>query len=82
MSKKSKTTENLTIGDKCYLVHKEYIGKCVWGSRIIVAKVKTFQNIKGFPVPVFTEVGNSKRELTMDVYIPYVEVNKAIEAIS
>jgi hypothetical protein len=81
MSKFKKTTEDLTIGDKCFLVRKEYIGLNANGARIIVAKVKTFENKKGIAIPIFTEVGNSKRELTMENYLPFVEVSKAIEAI-
>ena len=44
------TTNELTIGSKCFLVHRSYANQKKWG-------VKTFENRKGFVTPIFYESG-------------------------
>lgn len=73
----------LSIGDKCLLVRREYGFQNKIGGRIIPARVKTFQNIKGIVEPVFAEIGNAKNnELTLSKYFVFTDLQKAIDSIS
>lgn len=76
-----KTTDQLTIGSKCYLVHKGFAFKKKWGGKIVTARVTTFVNMKGDIIPEFKEVGNVKNEMTTTHYVPFVDVQSAIDAI-
>jgi len=75
------TTNELTIGSKCFLVHRSYANQKKWGGKIILAKVKTFENRKGFVTPIFYELGRKSVEMTVDHYIPYIDIKEAIKAI-
>ena len=74
-----KQTE-LTIGCRCFLVHRSYAYQNKWGGKIILAKVYTFQNRKGKVEPVFKELGN-KQELSLENYIPFIDIEEAIKSI-
>lgn len=69
------------IGSRCLLVHRKYCRSNIVGGRIILAKVKTWENKKGVPEPVFTMIGQSKHELTLANYLPFIDEQKAIDAI-
>jgi hypothetical protein len=77
----TKSTNSLTIGSKCFLVSRSYAFQNKWGGKILLAKVVTFQNIAGNIEPVFKEIGNSKVELTVKNYIPFVDIQTAIDSI-
>ena len=80
--REKKTTDQLTIGSKCFLVHRGYAYKKKTGGRIIPARVSTFANIKGTVQPEFLKIGDSKFEMHMVNYIPFVDVQSAIDAIT
>lgn len=58
----AKKKENLQIGDKVYLVYKQYHDTNLPGGRMYPCKVKTFENKQGEILPVLVEIG-TKREL-------------------
>lgn len=80
-NRNKKTTDQLTIGSKCYLVHKGYAFKNKIGGRIVPARVSTFVNTRGEVEPEFVKIGNSKQEMTMKNYVPFVDVQSAIDSI-
>ena len=71
----------LGIGDKCILVHRSYANQKKPGGMLIPARLKTYKNINGKVTPVFSAIGQSKSELTLEFYIPFLDVQKAIDAI-
>ena len=73
--------KDIKIGDKNYLVHSKYIKENLNGGRILVCKVKSFQNYGGKIMPIYTEVGNSKHSPDLSVYKPFTDIENAIEAI-
>ena len=77
MTKKNKAME-FTIGAKVYLIHRNWTGKKI-GARILLAKVKTFMRSEKGVDPIFTEIGNNKRELTMDSFVVFTDINEAIK---
>jgi len=77
-----RTCDELTIGSKCFLVNRDYAFKKKIGGIILLAKVRTFGNVQGNVVPLFREIGNSKRgDLGLRNYVPFVTVQEAIESI-
>jgi hypothetical protein len=66
------------IGSKCLLVHRKYCRSNLVGGRIIPVRVKTWENKKGIPEPVFTIIGSPKHELTLDYYVAFIDEQKAI----
>lgn len=71
----------LNIGEKCILVHRSYVNQNKVGGMLIPARLKTYKNINGKVEPVFTIIGAPKSEATLDFYIPFLDVQKAIDAI-
>jgi hypothetical protein len=69
------------IGAQMFAVHKKYADQNICGGRIVVCRVKTFENKAGKILPVLTEVGNTKREISADFYYFYANLSEAIEAI-
>ena len=70
--------EKFTLGTKVYLIHKNWVGKKHIGASIILAKVKTFRRFQNGIAPVFTAIGNTKHELTLENYMAFLDINKAI----
>lgn len=70
----------LNIGDLVYAVHKKYVDEKL-GGRIIVCRVRTFENSKGEIIPILTEVGNVKNRITSENNYIYHHINAAIDAI-
>lgn len=58
----AKKKEKLQIGDKVYLVYKQYHDTNLPGGRMYPCKVKTFENKQSEILPVLVEIG-TKREL-------------------
>jgi len=79
--KTSKRLKSLRIGCKVLLVNRRYAFQKIPGGSIVVGRLKTYRNINGEITPVFTEIGNSKLELTLNTYIPFVDEQEAINAI-
>lgn len=69
------------IGAQMFAVHKKYADENIRGGRIIVCRVKTFENKTGDILPVLTEVGNAKREIPADSHYFYTNLSDAIDAI-
>lgn len=69
------------IGAQMFAVHKKYADENVRGGRIIVCRVKTYENKSGEVIPVLTEVGNTKREIPVDSHYFYHTLSEAIDAI-
>lgn len=76
-----KDKKDLSIGDKCLLVHRNYVNKNVLGGRLIPVRLKTWENRTGIPEPVFTIIGQPRHELTLANYIPFIDEQEAINAI-
>ena len=74
----------LTIGSKVFVVHRSYAFQKKLGGKIQLARVVAFENRTGSVNIVFRLVGQSSKgpDLTVQHYIPFVDINKAIEAIS
>lgn len=70
------------IGVQMFAVHKKYVDENLHGGRIIVCRVKTFENKVGEILPVLTEVGNAKREISPTTHYIYNHLESAIEAIT
>lgn len=70
------------IGSIMYAVHHKYPDENLAGGRVIVCRVKTFENRKGHILPVLTEVGNAKREICPITHLFFTNVTEAINAIS
>lgn len=70
------------IGSQMYAVHKKYATEKIMGGRIIVCRVKTFENRGGTVLPVLTEVGNAKREVSPTTHNFYDDVGDAVNAIT
>lgn len=70
------------IGAQMFAVHKKYADDNVRGGRIIVCRVKTYENKSGQVIPVLTEVGNAKREIPVDTHYFYHNLTDAIDAIT
>lgn len=72
----------LKIGTQIYGVHKTYVeSKKKSGSRILVGKVKSYQNINGKVYPIVKEVG-SRVLIDVIMHYLYTDINKAVEAIT
>ncbi len=71
----------INIGDKVFAVHKKYADENL-GGKILVCRVKTFENKEGKVVPVLKEVGNVKMTITFEQYYIYYDINDAIDAIT
>jgi hypothetical protein len=76
-----KQFESLKLGSKCILVHRKYAFQNTVGGRLIPARLKTWHNKTGVPEPIFTIIGHSKYELTLEHYIPFIDEQKAIKSI-
>jgi hypothetical protein len=79
--KDHKLEKTLKIGEKCILVHRTYAFQNKKGGRLIPARLSTYANINGKVEPVFTIIGAPKSEVTMGTYIPFIDVQKAIDSI-
>ena len=71
----------IPIGGKCLLVSREFAYKNRAGGVIIPSRLRTYVNIHGDIQPVFTEIGNSRKELTLKTHIVFVTLQRAIDAI-
>lgn len=74
----------LTIGSKVFVVHRSYAFQKKLGGKVLLARVVGFENRTGSVDIVFRLVGQSSKglDLTVQHYVPFVNINKAIEAIS
>ena len=72
----------IKIGTRMYAVHKKYADEKINGGRIIVCRVKTFQNKQGKIMPVLIEVGNAKREINLTTHYYYYHLHTALEDIA
>ena len=73
--------ETLTLGAQMYAVHKKYPDEKMNGGKIIVCRVKSFENRAGEILPILTEKGNAKRVIDPKAHHLYFELPKAIDAI-
>lgn len=73
--------ENLKIGSQIFAVHKKYPDEGLMNGKIIVCRVKTFENRSGKIMPVLSEVGNARRIINPETHYIYVGLAKAIDAI-
>ena len=76
-----KDLEGLTIGSKIFVVHRDYAFKKKPGGKVLPAKVVAFHNVKGCVEIIFRITGGKPVDLTLDHYIPFVLITKAIDAI-
>lgn len=81
MSNYKVSNKVLEIGGKCILVHRSYAGQKKPGGMLIPARLKTYKNINGKVEPVFTIIGAPKSEVSLEFYIPFLDVQKAIDSI-
>ena len=72
--------EHLKIGSQIYAVHRKYVDEKI-GGKIIVCRLKTFENRGGEIMPVLTEKGNARYVIPAETHYVYVELSKAIDAI-
>ena len=73
--------ENLKIGSQMYAVHSKYPDEKLNGGKIIVCRVKSFEQRKNRILPILTEKGNSKREIDPTSHYIYTNLSDAIDAI-
>ena len=71
----------IKIGSRIYAVNKKYVDEKINGGRIRVCRVKTFENKQGVIIPVLTEIGNPKQEISTSMHHTYLELPNAIIAI-
>lgn len=69
------------IGTQVYCVHNSYVEKKLKNGKILVGKVRSYENIKGTIQPIIKEVGYS-RMISTETHNVYYDLEKAIEAIS
>lgn len=72
--------ETLKINSTIFAVNKRYVDNKI-GGRIRVCRIKTFQNIRSFILPVITEKGNVKDEINLNSHYLYIEIADAINSI-
>lgn len=83
MNHQDKTTvQFFKIGATMYAVHKRFKDEKIVGGRVIVCRVKTFENRGGEILPVLTEVGNAKREINPVTHYFFDQIDEAVEAIT
>lgn len=73
--------DNLKIGTLVYAVHNKYVSKEAKEGRILVCRIKTFENKKGDILPVLHLVGYSKQEIDTKTYQIFIQLSDAINAI-
>ncbi len=73
--------DKVSIGTIAYMIHKGFLGQNRNGAKIVPARVKTFQRADGRIEPVFTEVGNPRRELSLSCYVPFIDIKSAKQAL-
>lgn len=73
--------ETLALGSQMYAVHKKYPDEKLNGGKVIVCRVKSFENRGGKILPILTEKGNAKRTIDFKTHYLYKELNGAIDAI-
>ena len=73
--------ETLALGSQMYAVHKKYQDEKINGGKVIVCRVKSFENKGGEILPILTEKGNVKRVVDPKSHYLFIELPKAIDAI-
>lgn len=73
--------EHYKIGTMLYAVHKTYVDKKLKNGKIMIGKVRSYQNIDGEIYPIIKEVGTP---VLIDVKMNYIynDLDKAILAIT
>jgi len=69
------------IGTQVYGVHKKYVDENLKNGKIIVARIKTYENIDGEVCAIAKEVGQSRVIDNRVCYI-YTDLEVAIKAIT
>ena len=69
------------IGSTIFAVHKRYADGDIIGGKVIVCRVKSYENRGGTITPILTEVGNARRKVGLDVHYMYNDLDKAVNAI-
>jgi hypothetical protein len=72
--------QNLTIGSKIFVVHRDYMNKKKQGGMVLPARVVAFKNVKGFINPIFRLIGN-KWDISVDCYHVFTDIKEAINSI-
>lgn len=73
--------DGLTIGSKVFIVHRAYAYQKKPGGSVIAAKVVSFRNISGSIEITFRTMGEKPFTLGMDYYLPFINIQVAIDAI-
>lgn len=83
MSNHSLNIEGLTIGSKVFIVHRKYAFQKKIGGKVVAARVVGFHNMNGSVEIIFRQIGQPKSspDLTVKHWIPFIDINKAIQAI-
>ena len=69
------------IGTVCYVVHRKYVREKITGGRILVCKIRSYENIGGTIRAILKQIG-SKAEISSSSHRVYYNLNDAIVAIS
>jgi hypothetical protein len=69
------------IGTQVYGVHKKYVDDNLKNGKIIVGKVRTYENIDGKVQAIIKEVG-APRMIDTRMYYIYTDLEVAVKAIT
>ncbi len=70
------------IGTKVYMVQKDYVDQKKQNGKVLVCKVKTYENQKGKIVTICSVVGQSRFIVNTFGYYLYDKLDLAISAIN
>ena len=72
--------EALTIGSKVFVVNRDYAFKRKAGGKVLPARVVAFEN-RNNNIEIVMKITGRRDEVTVVNYVPFINIQKAIDAI-
>lgn len=70
------------VGTMVYAVHRKYVREKITGGRILVCKIRSYENVGGVIRAILKQIGSNKMEVSTEHYRIYHNLPDAIIAIT